>query len=46
MAILAEHARLRAEDHLALLICVNHGYNGGDGAKKLAAQFSAEAAGT
>jgi hypothetical protein len=45
MAILAEHGRLRAEQNLSLLICVNQGFNGGDGAKKLADQFSAEASG-
>lgn len=42
MEILTEHNRLRAEQNLSLLICTNHGFNGGDGAKKLAEQFSAE----
>ena len=42
MEILAEHNRLRAEDRLAQLICANHGFNGGDGAKELAKSFSAE----
>jgi len=39
MEILAEHARLRAEDRLALLICVNHGFAGGDAARQLAEQY-------
>jgi hypothetical protein len=43
MEILSEHTRLRAEQNLSLLICTNHGFNGGDGAKKLAEQFSTEA---
>jgi hypothetical protein len=42
MEILAEHFRLRAEANLSLLLCVNQGFAGGDGAQKLAAQFKAE----
>ena len=42
MEMLAEHNRLRSEDRLAQLICTNHGFNGGDGAKELARTFSAE----
>lgn len=44
MEMLAEHSRLRAEDRLSFLICTNHGFAGGDGAKELAKQLSAEAA--
>jgi hypothetical protein len=42
MEILSEHNRLCAEERLALLICSNHGFAGGSGAKELADKFSAQ----